>query len=85
MAELLEVEHAAAVIRRALSGRTVVDAKPVRRSIAAFEREYVHEGKIENPFVVYDRAGEPCPRCKTPLEKRTIGGRSSTSCPSCQR
>jgi formamidopyrimidine-DNA glycosylase len=60
--------------------------KAVARGIASFEGQYLHEGKhVANPFVVYDRAGEPCPRCKTRLEKRTIGGRASTACPRCQR
>jgi formamidopyrimidine-DNA glycosylase len=59
--------------------------KAVRRGIGGFDGKYLHAGEIENPFIVYDRAGEPCPRCKTSLEKRTIAGRTSTSCPSCQR
>lgn len=60
--------------------------KAVERGMASFEGKYLREaGGIENPFVVYDRAGEPCPRCRTVLVKRTIGGRASTSCPRCQR
>jgi len=34
---------------------------------------------------VYDREGQPCRRCKTPLEKIIIGGRSSCYCPVCQK
>ncbi len=60
--------------------------KAVANGIASFEGKYLREGgDVVNPFVVYDRAGEPCPRCKTPFAKQTIGGRTSTSCPSCQR
>jgi formamidopyrimidine-DNA glycosylase len=34
---------------------------------------------------VYQRTGEPCLVCKTPIEKITIGGRSTHFCPHCQR
>jgi formamidopyrimidine-DNA glycosylase len=34
---------------------------------------------------VYGREGEPCVRCGTPIERVTIGGRSSFYCPNCQR
>ena len=33
---------------------------------------------------VYDRAGEPCRRCRTPIRARVIVGRSSFYCPRCQ-
>ncbi len=34
---------------------------------------------------VYGRAGEPCPRCGTPIRKAVIQGRSAHYCPRCQR
>src|SRR5262249_51125277 len=45
--------------------------------------EYIEEG-APNPFFAYDRAGQPCKRCRTTLHKITIGGRTSASCPTCQ-
>ena len=33
---------------------------------------------------VYGREGEPCRRCRTPIRRDVIGGRSSYRCPSCQ-
>ena len=33
---------------------------------------------------VYDREGEPCLRCKTPIKKGIIGQRSTYWCPKCQ-
>jgi len=33
---------------------------------------------------VYDRAGDPCARCRTPIERIVLGGRSTHFCPSCQ-
>jgi formamidopyrimidine-DNA glycosylase len=34
---------------------------------------------------VYDRKGEPCVTCGTPIRMTRIGGRSSHFCPKCQR
>lgn len=34
---------------------------------------------------VYGKAGKPCPTCGAKLEKKTVGGRSSTFCPRCQK
>ena len=44
---------------------------------------YVEEGG-DNPFKVYDRGGEPCVRCRTSIEKKTQGGRTTYWCPACQ-
>ncbi len=37
-----------------------------------------------NPFAVYDRAGQPCPVCSTPIDEVDLGGRATFWCPSCQ-
>ncbi|MES2906907.1 MAG: bifunctional DNA-formamidopyrimidine glycosylase/DNA-(apurinic or apyrimidinic site) lyase [Pseudomonadota bacterium] len=42
-------------------------------------------GEFQNRFNVYDRKGQPCPQCKTPIERMTQGGRSTFYCPRCQR
>ena len=42
-------------------------------------------GSMQDRFRVYGRAGEPCPRCGTPIEKIRAGGRGTWFCPSCQR
>jgi formamidopyrimidine-DNA glycosylase len=53
--------------------------------------EYVEERRIANPFLVYGRAGESCPRCRR--EKRRAPGlirrivqaqRATFFCPGCQ-
>jgi formamidopyrimidine-DNA glycosylase len=36
-------------------------------------------------FDVYDRAGKPCRRCKTPISRITQAGRSTYFCAECQR
>jgi formamidopyrimidine-DNA glycosylase len=63
----------------------------IEKSIAATladedgpEITYVEEAGADNPFCVYQRAGEPCPRCKTRLRRIVQGGRSTVFCPHCQ-
>jgi formamidopyrimidine-DNA glycosylase len=47
--------------------------------------EYVEEGG-ENPFLVYAREGERCPRCRKADIRRVVqGGRSTFWCPRCQK
>lgn len=41
-------------------------------------------GRMQEEFRVYGRAGEPCPRCGTPIEKIRAGGRGTWFCPQCQ-
>jgi formamidopyrimidine-DNA glycosylase len=48
------------------------------------EITYVEEPNADNPFDVYGKQGEPCPRCKTTLVRITQGGRSTVFCPRCQ-
>ena len=42
-------------------------------------------GRMQDEFRVYGRAGEPCPRCGTPIEKIRASGRGTWYCPACQR
>lgn len=65
-------------------------AKAIRDTIAfALEEEdaeeiaYVEEGE-ENPFLIYGRAGQPCPKCGTTVKATQQGGRTTHFCPSCQ-
>ncbi len=41
-------------------------------------------GKMQHEFKVYGRAGEPCDRCGTPIERITVAGRGTWYCPECQ-
>ena len=41
-------------------------------------------GGMQHEFRVYGRAGEPCERCGTPIEKTRAGGRGTWYCPTCQ-
>jgi formamidopyrimidine-DNA glycosylase len=42
-------------------------------------------GRMQEEFKVYGRAGEPCDRCGTPIEKIRVAGRGTWYCPKCQR
>lgn len=41
-------------------------------------------GDFQNYFAVYRRAGQPCRRCGTPIQRLVIGQRGSHFCPHCQ-
>ncbi len=41
-------------------------------------------GRAQDAFKVYGRAGHPCERCGTPIDKIRAGGRGTWYCPSCQ-
>lgn len=42
-------------------------------------------GYFQHSFRVYDREGEPCPICGTPIRRVVQAGRSSFYCPHCQK
>jgi formamidopyrimidine-DNA glycosylase len=42
-------------------------------------------GTMQREFRAYGRAGEPCERCGTPIEKTRVAGRGTWFCPECQR
>jgi hypothetical protein len=52
-------------------------------------RDYVNPdgapGYFRQELFVYERAGEPCRRCRTPIRHRVLGQRSTYWCPACQR
>jgi formamidopyrimidine-DNA glycosylase len=54
----------------------------------SFDSLYVNvngeSGYFDRSLNVYGRAGEPCPRCGTPIRRDPFMNRSSYSCPSCQ-
>lgn len=73
---LAEVEALASAIVAAL--RAALDAEDSPDPIT-----YVEEGG-PNPFLVYDRKGKPCMKCRTPIQRIVQGGRSTFFCPTCQ-
>ncbi|MHC4549578.1 MAG: bifunctional DNA-formamidopyrimidine glycosylase/DNA-(apurinic or apyrimidinic site) lyase [Planctomycetota bacterium] len=64
------------VLRRAIRlGSTVAPVVDGHRARAGFREE----------FAVYRRAGEPCRRCGSAIERVVIGQRGTFLCPACQR
>jgi formamidopyrimidine-DNA glycosylase len=51
-------------------------------------RDYVDaeggKGAFQRLHNVYARAGDPCPRCKAPIQRIVLGGRSTHFCAKCQ-
>ncbi len=41
-------------------------------------------GQYQHQLQVFTRAGEPCPRCGTTIEKTRVAGRGTHACPTCQ-
>ena len=41
-------------------------------------------GHFQNEFRVYQRTGQPCPRCGTPIERTVTAQRGTHFCPKCQ-
>jgi formamidopyrimidine-DNA glycosylase len=48
------------------------------------EIHYVNEVGSTNPFQVYGREGEACPRCGAEIRRFVQSSRSTCACPSCQ-
>ena len=55
----------------------------IQRNGASIDWVY-RGGDFQNYFRVYQRTGQPCPVCATPVERTVIGQRSSHFCPQCQ-
>jgi formamidopyrimidine-DNA glycosylase len=41
-------------------------------------------GRMQDEFLVHTREGEPCPRCRGPIARIVVAGRSTYYCPACQ-
>ncbi len=49
-----------------------------------FVNAYGQEGRNREHLLVYQRTGEPCYRCATPIARSVVGGRGTHFCPACQ-
>lgn len=59
-----------------LGGATIADEK--------YRNLYGERGKYEQAVRVYQRKGQPCPRCRTTIEYLRVGQRGTFVCPRCQ-
>jgi len=71
--------HLIDIMRQSVSagGSTMKDNKYVRPDGTFGTNQFF--------FRVYQRAGEPCPICKTPIKKMIISGRGTFFCQRCQK
>jgi len=53
-----------------------------RRLASQLKAEGLSRGRYR--FYVFGREGQPCRRCETPIERRTMGSRNLFTCPACQ-
>jgi formamidopyrimidine-DNA glycosylase len=56
----------------------------IRRNGASIDWVY-RGGNFQNYFRVYQRSGEPCLTCGTPIQKLYVGQRGTHFCPNCQK
>lgn len=73
---------------RLVTATCAVLAEAIRRggsSIADYRDGLGRSGWFQLDHQVYDRRGEPCRRCGTPIRAHVIVGRSTFYCPRCQR
>ena len=63
--------------------RTVLK-EGIRRNGASIDWVY-RGGEFQNHFRVYDREGQPCPRCGGKIVRLVVGQRGTHICPKCQR
>lgn len=55
----------------------------IKRNGASIDWVY-RGGEFQNYFRVYDREGEPCSVCGTPIQRLVVGQRGTHICPKCQ-
>jgi formamidopyrimidine-DNA glycosylase len=81
--------------RRPASSLSVAEVVRLHRSIRAVLDFAVREGAAFVPHgkaisdrafpYCHGRAGSPCPRCRTIIQKEWVGGRGTHFCPKCQK
>ena len=68
---------------RLLNAIRSVLAEGIRRNGASIDWVY-RGGDFQNHFRVYQRTGEACPDCGTPIQRLVVGQRGTHICPRCQ-
>lgn len=54
-------------------------------TLSDYRTPYGDMGRFRRRLRVYQRHGQPCPRCATPIERIVVVGRGTHFCPACQR
>lgn len=67
-----------------LKGIRKVLSESIKANGSSFDWAY-RGGEFQNKFKVYQKTGEPCPRCGTPIQRIVVGQRGTHLCPQCQQ
>src|SRR5215217_2783555 len=71
--------------RRVAGELSAEELDGLRRELRAATRDAIRNGGVHTGrFMPARERGGACPRCRTPLERATIGGRTTYWCPVCQ-
>ena len=71
--------------RRVAGELSVEELDRLRRELRAATRDAIRNGGVHTGrFMPARERGGACPRCRTSLERATIGGRTTYWCPRCQ-
>jgi formamidopyrimidine-DNA glycosylase len=77
--------HGAADLHRGLRAALRAGIRRQGSTLRDYRLPGGETGTAQDEFKVYGRAGEPCDRCGTPIDKIRVAGRGTWYCPSCQR
>lgn len=78
---LEEAERLLEAVKRILN-----ESIEMRGSTVVNYQSLGESGSFQNKHLVYGaKPGSPCPRCGAPLGRSVVGGRTTISCPKCQK
>ena len=84
VAEKLDRKQAAALLK-AIKAVLKKSIEAGGTSFSDYRNAYGEMGSFLKMLQVYQRTGQLCRKCKTPIEKITISNRSTHFCPNCQK
>jgi formamidopyrimidine-DNA glycosylase len=85
LGEARAITREQAFILHAQINRILSEAIELRGSTVNNYLSLERPGTYQSRHQVYGKAGSLCPRCQTPLLRSTVGGRTTISCPVCQK
>ena len=74
--------HEVADATRTILGKAIAAGGTTIRDYIGVEED---RGYFQRELMVYDRKGEPCKLCRTPIKRIVDVGRSTYYCPTCQK
>lgn len=78
-----EVRHLFRAIRQVI--KKGIAAGGTSAADDAYVKPNGQPGRFQNQLQVYQRAGQPCPRCQTTIKRIKLGNRGTFYCPQCQK